>query len=84
MDERKKYWFAAIAPEFGSIGWVPCTWQGWAVLVVFLVLLVAGGSVLQRFSYGYALPLWVGGLGGALLAVFFLKGEPLNRWNGRR
>lgn len=36
--EQKSYWFEA--KSFG-IGWtLPVTWQGWVVVVVFLVLLI--------------------------------------------
>jgi hypothetical protein len=79
--ERKgdmpQYWFPA--KRYGW-GWgPPATWQGWLVLVVFLVLLVAGGiGLLPRGAVvgfvGYSIVLCIG-----LTAVCWWKGEP-PRW----
>ena len=43
MQESKVFWFPA--KKYGW-GWgLPITWQGWVVLLVFLVLLVTGAMV---------------------------------------
>ncbi len=33
IEENKKLWFKAKSYGWG---WTPCTWQGWAVLVMYL------------------------------------------------
>jgi MFS family permease len=44
MDKpRKKYWFKRRRYGYG---WIPVTWQGWTVLVAFLIVVVGGASVL--------------------------------------
>jgi hypothetical protein len=44
----KKYWF--VAKTYGW-GWTPATWQGWAVLVVFLVAIVLNFFRIDGFSH---------------------------------
>jgi hypothetical protein len=78
-SERERYWFHA--KRYGY-GWgLPATWQGWIVLVGYLVIVFAavgfsGGNVwlfLLTMSVATAL----------LLAVCFRKGEPA-RWRWGR
>lgn len=38
--EQKKLWFKAKTYGWG---WTPCTWQGWASLVIFVVGLISEG-----------------------------------------
>jgi hypothetical protein len=82
MDAPKKYWFPA--KRYGW-GWgPPATWQGWVVLVVFIVLLAAGGiaflptrDVVSFLLYTLFLTLTFG-------AVCYAKGEPPSwRWGGK-
>jgi hypothetical protein len=76
------YWFRA--KRYGW-GWgLPCTWQGWVVLIAYCVLAVAG-IPLVRSSMGplgyivYAVLLTI-----VLLAICWRKGEPPRwRWGGR-
>jgi hypothetical protein len=77
MRDNSPYWFPA--KRYGW-GWgVPSVWQGWAVLVGFVALQIAGvlwilPSHGQLAFLGYTL------LSCALLtAVCWLKGEP-PRW----
>ena len=35
MTEKKKIWF-----RIRKMGWTPCSWQGWLVLVVYFVLMM--------------------------------------------
>ncbi|MDX1765909.1 MAG: hypothetical protein R3313_03065 [Candidatus Saccharimonadales bacterium] len=37
--EDKKYWFKR--KRYGW-GWVPTTWQGWALTVAYIVIVIAG------------------------------------------
>ena len=66
------YWFRARRRGWG---WgLPATWQGWAVLAVFLVLLAAGALLLPTNAFvffGY-----VGLVSGGFVAICWLKGEP--------
>lgn len=77
--EEKRYWFAA--KRYGW-GWgLPLTWQGWAVLLGYFVLLAAGPlfglAVRHPFAFGgYALLLTA-----ALFAICWRTGEP-PRWRG--
>lgn len=74
-------WFKA--KRYGW-GWAPSTWQGWVVLVVFLVLVIGNT---QRLHVGHATAVPVeflietGLLVGALIAICYWKGEkPGWRW----
>jgi uncharacterized membrane protein YhaH (DUF805 family) len=78
----RKYWFPA--KRYGW-GWgFPSTWQGWAVLLVYLALVMGGipfvhiakGSVVY---VGYVLIVTA-----ALIAICWLTGEPPRwRWGER-
>lgn len=77
MRSDVQYWFPA--KRYGW-GWgLPITWQGWAILIAFLVLLLAGIVIVPpRRSPGgfiaYAVVLSV-----LLTGVCWWKGEP-PRW----
>lgn len=82
-DRHTRYWFPA--KQYGW-GWgIPCAWQGWAVLVGYL-LLVFGGIVLidpQRRVLAYLL--YVALLSALLIAICWRTGEPPRwRWGGGR
>lgn len=73
--EEKKYWFPAKPAGMGW-GWgPPITWQGWAVLVGFFVLIMLGLYVVRPYGE-LAFALWTGCSAAALLVICFLKGEP--------
>jgi hypothetical protein len=82
MDTNKKpVWFPA--KRYGW-GWgAPCTWQGWVVLAVWLVLL--GGAAFLFLPRHQAL--WMVSLAvltTALIVVCLIKGEkPRWRWGDR-
>jgi hypothetical protein len=74
---RDKAWFAA--KTFGW-GWgLPLRWQGWAVMVGFIVVLIAGAPLAKRaalFFVGYSLAVAL-----VLVAICYWKGEaPRWRW----
>ena len=77
MSTRPPYWFRA--KRYGW-GWgLPLVWQGWVVLAIFALLMVAGVVVVlpsygQLFFGGYVALLCV-----LLVAVCWIKGEP-PRW----
>jgi hypothetical protein len=77
MSSQPRYWFPA--KRYGW-GWgLPLVWQGWVVLAVFVLLIVAGAAFLlpsrgQLCFYGYVAVLVL-----VLVAVCWLKGEP-PRW----
>ena len=73
MQDERKYWFPA--KRYGW-GWgLPVTWQGWAVLVAFMVLMVGGQIFVQHdLLWPYRSLLIV-----LLIGVCWLKGEP-PRW----
>ena len=81
MSNQQKYWFPAR--RYGW-GWgVPCTWQGWAVVVAYFALLAGGSFSLPRLGAvvfaGYAIVLTL-----LLVAVCWLKGEPPRwRWGSK-
>jgi hypothetical protein len=78
-----RYWFPA--KRYGW-GWgLPVVWQGWAVLVVFMILMISGAflcppnvSLVHFFAYVIVL--------SALFAgICWLKGEPPHwRWGDDR
>ncbi|MGH8147705.1 MAG: hypothetical protein ACREPY_15415 [Rhodanobacteraceae bacterium] len=53
-------------------------WQGWVVLVVWLIIVLAGAHDL-RARGPVALTLFVAAMSGLLLLLCYLKGEP-PRW----
>jgi len=74
MSDSERYWFPA--KRYGW-GWgLPITWQGWAVLVGYFVLVGVGAWIFlpqdSRFSFiGYVSALTV-----SLLVICYAKGEP--------
>ncbi len=82
MSTEQKYWFPA--KRYGW-GWgLPSVWQGWAVLGVFFVLLVAGSVVLLPTRGSTIFIAYSALLCLLLVAVCWLKGEPPRwRWGDR-
>ena len=82
MQTEPEHWFPA--KRYGW-GWgLPTAWQGWVVLITYLVL-VCGGipfvhpSKSSLLYIGYVSVLSVG-----FVAICWLKGEPPRwRWGGR-
>lgn len=82
MPSEKTYWFPA--KRYGW-GWgVPTAWQGWAVLAVFVGLLVAGALRLLPGAGPAPFIAYTALLSAALVGVCWLKGEPTRwRWGGK-
>lgn len=76
-DDERTYWFPAKTYGWG---WgLPSKWQGWLVLVVFLLLdLVDALVVLPRYGPEVFFPVLVI-LVAALIGVCWATGEP-PRW----
>jgi len=80
--ENKQIWFRA--KRYGW-GWgLPCAWQGWVVLAVWLGLLCGAGLLILPAH----MELWIASLAiltAALLTICFIKGEkPGWRWGERK
>ena len=79
----KRYWFPA--KRYGW-GWgLPCTWEGWLTLALFIAAVWTGAV---EFPPRQNLPAFLGCVLGAALvftAICWLKGEPPRwRWGGER
>ena len=77
--ERPKVWFPA--KQYGW-GWdLPVCWQGWVVLLAYIVLLPAGAFVFRPDRQMPQYLAYTGILTGLLIAVSWWKGEkPAWRW----
>ena len=75
-DNPERYWFKR---KLFGWGWTPATWEGWTVIAVFIVLLIALSATidetapLEEALFSYFLPLGV--LVGAVVAIAYAKGE---------
>jgi len=82
MSGERRYWFPA--KRYGW-GWgLPITWQGWVVLIGFVVLLGAGTRIFPPRQHIAAFAVYVLVLIAILCAVCYAKGEPPKwRWGGK-
>jgi hypothetical protein len=75
----KKLWFKA--KRYGW-GWYPSSFEGWMVMVVYVVIFVAifkNINTQPQIISGIVLPIFI--LTGALIAICYWKGEtPRWRW----
>lgn len=81
-SEAKQFWFPA--KRYGW-GWgLPTEWRGWAVLIVFAVLLAVGALVfLPRFGPAVFV-VYSALLTSLLVVVCLVKGEPPKwRWGAK-
>lgn len=82
---KQRMWFKA--KDYGY-GWYPVTWQGWVVLVIFLLMIV---SNILRITYTQSMTdllVWYLPetliLVGCLIFICYLTGEkPEWRWAGK-
>jgi hypothetical protein len=78
--DNKNIWFPAM--KYG-VGWgLPVTWQGWAVLLSYIALLLLGGLFIGKSTF-LIIPfvIYVFILSGIFLYVCWKKGEkPDVRW----
>ena len=82
-SKDSNYWFPAKA--YG-VGWgLPVTWQGWAILLVYIAAMIvtaflrsptSNSRVFIGLSFAYTI---------ALIIVCYIKGERLNwRWGSKQ
>jgi hypothetical protein len=81
-DNDREIWFPA--KRFGW-GWgLPCAWQGWVVLLAYLVMLTIGVLAIDPGRQQAMFTGWVVGWTILLCAVCWVKGErPRWRWGDR-
>lgn len=76
-SEKARYWFPA--KRYGW-GWgVPSCWQGWVVLIGYLVLSFAGLLLLRPPTQVLPYALYQAALTSAFITICWKKGEP-PRW----
>jgi hypothetical protein len=92
-QERSPYWFKA--KRYGY-GWgLPLRWEGWAVLIGWLVIMIAGSILIPLLMINYLkLPIGAGifsisvfalVMAGVLIGVCYAKGEPAKwRWGDEK
>jgi hypothetical protein len=80
--DAPKYWFPA--KRYGW-GWgLPATWQGWLVLIVYLLALIVGSRLLHPKLYPVGFAVFVILASLLLVLVCYKKGEP-PKWHwGKR
>jgi hypothetical protein len=80
--DQKKYWFPA--KRYGW-GWgLPSAWQGWVVLILFIMLMAFGAVLFPPDRHGISYGLFVCLCSLLLFVVCWWKGEPPRwRWGGR-
>ena len=80
--DKHQYWFPA--KRYGW-GWgLPNSWQGWAVMAAFAVLVLIGAVKLLPAHGAFAFIAYTALLCAVLVAVCWLKGEPPAwRWGSK-
>lgn len=79
-DNPENYWFKRRLYGFG---WVPVRWQGWAVVLVYIALVLSlsftvdDNSPTQEVAFTFFLPLIL--LTATLIRICYKKGEK-PRW----
>jgi len=75
-SDRRKSWFAV---RRSGLGWgLPCCWQGWLVLAVYVVLIICGALLLSTDAHPRAYTIYSGVLSLLLIAVYMIKGQRLH------
>lgn len=80
MSENRDIWFPA---KTYGVGWgLPITWQGWAVILLYLLLLIFGGAALSISPFMVpAFVIYVLVLTGLLFYICYKKGATIDfRW----
>jgi hypothetical protein len=82
MENEIKYWFPA--KRYGW-GWgVPVTWQGWVVLLCYVVAVVSISTFFSPDRYPLLFPIGIAFATCVLIAICLKKGEPPAwRWGGK-
>jgi len=75
-DNPKHLWFKA---KLYGWGWVPVTWQGWLVILVYVIavtlfaLTIDGNSPTREIVFTFILPVTI--LTATLIRICYKKGE---------
>ncbi len=79
MEKESRYWFPA--KRYGW-GWgLPISWQGWAVLLLWLAAILIATPLLRRHHVAHWI--FLGAMIGLLTLICYIKGErPTWRWGG--
>ncbi|MBJ7311447.1 hypothetical protein ACFOLJ_22260 [Rugamonas sp. CCM 8940] len=79
----KRYWFGAKTYGWG---WgLPLVWQGWAVLLGYIALMLLGCVLFNPARSVLSFLLYVGVLNVLLLAICWRTGEPpVWRWGHKK
>lgn len=80
----QEIWFPAI--KYG-MGWgLPVKWQGWVVLVSYLILMVAGGMALTEPGWKMiCFPIYTVSITGLFVFICWKKGaSPELRWGSKK
>jgi hypothetical protein len=81
---KKKMWFPA--KKYG-IGWgFPVTWQGWTVLLTYILLIIIGSKIVtgSTSKVGFFL-VYVVFVTALLILICWIKGEkPIWRWGNKK
>ena len=82
MASEPRYWFPS--KRYGW-GWgLPSGWQGWVVMAIFAVLVLAGAFMLLPTYGSFVFVVYTAFLCLALVAVCWVKGEPPTwRWGAK-
>ncbi len=81
--EQNKLWFKA--KRFGW-GWTPCSWQGWTVVLLYVVVITIHSINIEKFAtsgadvvINFVIPLIINTI--FLIIISYAKGEkPGWRW----
>jgi uncharacterized membrane protein YhaH (DUF805 family) len=82
MNKENRYWFPA--KRYGW-GWgLPISWQGWAVLSLWLAAILIATPLLRR-THPVAHWIFLGAMVVFLILICYMKGEPPAwRWGDRK
>jgi hypothetical protein len=81
MPQSRDHWFRAKAYGWG---WgLPLTWQGWAVLAGYLVLVLGGIPAINPALHLVGYLAYVGVLSAVFIMICWRTGEP-PRWRWGR
>ena len=83
MAKEKKLWFKS--KRYGW-GWYPATWEGWIVLLVYLIVVFVAAAFVEHHHKANFVPIYVGFILFITLILLYIcwkTGEkPRWRWGG--
>ncbi len=86
-SQKQKMWFRAKRYGFG---WTPSTWEGWLVMLFYILLAVLGANRIVSMAddsgvVGMSIALFMIPLTVVLILVCYIKGEkPRWRWGEKK